>query len=98
MAKTKSKAEKVRAYFRTHPNADPKKVEHKFGVTNSTVYTARKAIRAERADFCNGDLQGEEKENILAPRARKVNHDLVEDIKTIKNIGVDRVRAILELL
>jgi hypothetical protein len=85
-----SKAEKLRQEFRANPDADPVKLSKRYKCVTSMAYAARLAIRKEAQE---------------GPRARKEEakpqtseNGLIGDVKIIQRIGVDRVRAILELL
>lgn len=88
-----STAEKLREHFRKHPNANPRLLAEKYECSDSQAYTARAQVREEE------ETNGMEPVVLMEPRARKEEpkRDLVEDVKIIKEIGIDRVRTILEL-
>ena len=74
-------------YIKEHPKMSVDEFVKKLGCSKASVYGARYKLKKETVP--------------LKPRPRKksfLNGDLLDDIKSIKKIGLERVRLICKLL
>lgn len=87
MTERVSKTSKVAEYLKNRPKASAKETMQKFKCSGPTFYKARL--------LANGN--GSPATRKHKPKEDKLN-DLINDLATIRKIGVDRVKRILEIL